>query len=76
MPGMTLAEYLRANRQRRADFAAAIGMSMGGLAKWLNGQRMPSARQMRAIFKVTHGEVTPNDFFPECVGPHNSEAAE
>jgi transcriptional regulator with XRE-family HTH domain len=72
--GMTLAQYLSENDLRQADFAKAIGSSLGGVAKWLNGQRVPSTKQMKLIVKATGGAVTPNDFFHECRSP--GEAAE
>jgi DNA-binding transcriptional regulator YdaS (Cro superfamily) len=75
MAGMTLKEYLRASCQTQSVFAERIGVSLGGLAKWLNGQRIPSARQMKAIVRATHGVVMPNDFFPEYTAS-DREAAE
>jgi DNA-binding transcriptional regulator YdaS (Cro superfamily) len=57
---MTLAAYLRAHRLNQTGFARLLGVSPSMVSHWLAGHS-PSARWMLAIYRVTSGEVTPND---------------
>jgi len=65
---MKLATYLKANRITHTEFTkrcSNIGfdISMGAVAKWCNGQRIPRYKEMQVIYKVTDGNVNPNDFY-------------
>lgn len=59
---MRLNEYLEATSTAVAVVAAALSVEATTVYRWLNGQRMPSARQMRAIHAATMGAVSPNDW--------------
>jgi hypothetical protein len=39
--------------------------SVSAIIKWMWGERTPRPDQLRLIFKITHGSVTPNDFVLE-----------
>lgn len=59
---MTLSEYMKSSKLDPDRMAAIIGCSPGAVKKWLYGERMPRAEQMRRIDEVTGGQVKPNDF--------------
>jgi transcriptional regulator with XRE-family HTH domain len=61
---MTLREYGFYLRLSDTEIARQLGVSRSGYGKWKRGQRYPSLRHMLRIHDVTHGLVTPNDFFP------------
>jgi hypothetical protein len=60
---MKLARYMTDNSLSDDQMSSLIGdVSVSGLRKWLRDERMPRPEQMRRIFEVTDGAVTPNDF--------------
>tara|TARA_Y100001938_G_scaffold126719_1_gene178912 strand:- start:341 stop:544 length:204 start_codon:yes stop_codon:yes gene_type:complete len=38
-------------------------LSQGGLSKYIKGQRIPRRNEMIAIYQITKGSVSPNDFY-------------
>ena len=60
---MTLAEYLRREKLKPAEFAASIGVWRQAVERYLDGQRIPAADVMRRIAKETGGAVTADDFY-------------
>ena len=59
---MTLQEYLRKYKIRRADFAVEIGVSVTAIGRYCAFERFPSTPIRRRIFEATKGKVTANDF--------------
>lgn len=60
---MKLASFMSSKSLSPADMAGRIGdVSASGVLKWMREERLPRAEQMRRIFVVTDGAVTPNDF--------------
>jgi hypothetical protein len=60
---MKLASFMTENSLGPADMAARVGdASASGVLKWMRGERTPRPEQMRRIFEVTEGAVSPNDF--------------
>lgn len=43
-------------------FAKRVGVTAAAVYRWLDGNRRPNAEQMRSIYRVTYGAVTPNDW--------------
>lgn len=65
MLGMTLAEYMQLAKIDDATFAELAGISRANVSRLrrsVNGQ-MPSRETLEAIFRVTGGKVTANDFW-------------
>ena len=60
---MTLTQYLRLNKITDAEFATAVGFSLGAVRKWRNGERKPSFAALQRISGATHNAVTADDFF-------------
>lgn len=61
---MTLAEYIAETGETHEQLAHRIGeCSVGGLRKWLRGDRIPQKDQMDRIVAATGGKVMPNDFY-------------
>jgi len=60
---MNLRTYITANGLTYEQAAALIGgVSRSAVIKWCRGERFPMPGQLRRIYEVTNGEVTPNDF--------------
>ncbi|SFV33250.1 hypothetical protein SAMN05216456_1933 [Devosia crocina] len=60
---MKLISYLKSEALDLDDFATQVGgVTASGVRKWLRDERVPRPDQMRRIFEVTGGQVTPNDF--------------
>lgn len=60
---MKLSDYMREHDLDPEEMAAIIGgVSVSGVRKWANGERVPRVEQMRRIVDVTGGAVEPNDF--------------
>lgn len=60
---MTLDAYIHRQRLTNAAFAASIGVDQSTIARLRAGAQMPSKVVAEAIYKVTGGEVQPNDFY-------------
>lgn len=59
---MTLADYLRHEKQTHEAFAARLGVHAVTVSKWASGAMRPSWPKMEAIQAATGGAVTPADF--------------
>lgn len=60
---MKLIDYMAEHSLTTEAMAAKIGdASASGVTKWMRGERLPRVEQLRRIFEVTGGAVTPNDF--------------
>ena len=44
------------------DNGAGSGIDQPAMSRWENGESYPSANSQKVIYKVTKGEVTPNDW--------------
>jgi transcriptional regulator with XRE-family HTH domain len=66
---MQLREYLERENLTQHQFidlcemATGIYVPQGTLAKWILGVRIPRKKQMEMIYKITEGQVVPNDFY-------------
>ncbi len=60
---MTLKDYIAENEIDMTEFADKIGCSVGGLKKWISGDRTPRRWAIERIVKATKGKVRPADFF-------------
>lgn len=60
---MRLDQYLKQHGITQREFAEAIGCEQPTVARFVNGDRIPSVDLMRAIAEHTGGTVMPNDFF-------------
>jgi transcriptional regulator with XRE-family HTH domain len=70
---VTLSEWMKLRQLNDRQVAAAIAMSAAQVSRLRNGLREPSLKAMRAIFKLSAGRVTPNDWV--AVGWRPSAAA-
>lgn len=68
IPSMKLADYLKANKIKRHQFAALIGVSPQMITVYCDGTVWPPRDKMEAILRETAGAVTPNDFIDELAG--------
>lgn len=59
---MFLADYLSAEKETRASFAARVDVHPVTVSKWCTGTMRPSWVQMDAILRETGGKVTAADF--------------
>jgi DNA-binding transcriptional regulator YdaS (Cro superfamily) len=59
---MRLPAYLRAHHLKRIEFGRLLGVHADSVSKWCKGRR-PREKQLIAIYRVTRGAVTPNDFY-------------
>ena len=68
---MKLKQYLKVSKQTQNQFIDAAYVltghkfPQGTLAKYCIGQRIPRAKEMSVIYRVTNQQVTPNDFYLE-----------
>jgi DNA-binding transcriptional regulator YdaS (Cro superfamily) len=60
---MKLEQYLGMHKISVVDFAERVGVSPSIVYRWINGAKIPRARHLRMIARLTRGAVTPNDFF-------------
>ena len=68
---MTLDEYLATENMTLAEFAGAIGgggVGVSTVSKWRRGIAFPRPQHIRAIVRVTRGQVTAADFLKAHVG--------
>jgi len=54
---LTQQMFLEISRGHGAEF------TMSALNKWCSGSRIPRSQEMAIIYKVTDGQVQPNDFY-------------
>ena len=60
---MKLADYIAAEKITQSEFAARVGAAQQTVNQWCTGNRLPRAPQMKKIFSITSGAVSPNDFY-------------
>lgn len=61
---MQLKVWCEQNKVNYSDLSRRLGAKSPETARrYVEGARIPSEEQMRAIFRVTGGAVTPNDFY-------------
>jgi hypothetical protein len=66
---MQLREYLQSENLTQMKFIDICEMAtgkyipQGTLAKWILGVRIPRKNEMEMIYKITDGNVEPNDFY-------------
>ncbi len=60
---MKLKEYLKLNRITNKDFSKVIGISPVSLSRYISGERVPEKEIVLKIFEITHGSVSPDDFY-------------
>lgn len=71
---MRLEQWLKDNRQSRAEFARRLGVPRSTIDRILRDRRSPTHAVMEKIIAATGGAVLPNDFFDLASEP--SEAAQ
>lgn len=72
---MTLADYLRSQNIRPAEFARLVDVPRQYVSRWASGQSAPRPVHMHRISKATKGKVTANDFFAPIAKPQSQGAA-
>ena len=66
---MLLKDYLKKEDYTQLSFLDMVEMATGNkipqstFAKWITGVRIPRRDDMLTIYKITEGEVEPNDFY-------------
>lgn len=74
---MKLHDWLDAEKIGDATFAEMIGgVSEHAVRKWRYRERMPRVEELRRIFSITNGAVTPNDFVGIASLPTTPEPAQ
>ena len=76
---MKLSAYMEQNGLTPDAMAQRVGdCSESAVRKWMYGERVPRADQLRRIFEVTEGAVSANDFVHADQTPSTptAEAAE
>ncbi len=68
---MLLYDWLNDNDITYREFAYRIGFSSRTIEKWARGERYPKYRATKAILRVTHGKVTPQDLYDATELFHN-----
>lgn len=68
---MHLKSYLKEHKHTQMSFLELIEMAtgeripQGTFAKWITGTRIPRKKEMIILYKITDGQVQPNDFYME-----------
>ena len=70
---MQLRDYLREHKIHSADFAERLGVSHGGVQKWISGERFPRPSVIAKIYSETDGEVTANDFAAQQIQQYKNQ---
>ncbi|OSQ38989.1 hypothetical protein TMES_09845 [Thalassospira mesophila] len=60
---MKLEQWLSNTQTSRSAFAERIGVSKSVVTKWCSGEVLPRTVPLLAIYRVTAGQVSPNDFY-------------
>jgi hypothetical protein len=66
---MRLRPYLDATGMTPTDFAVWLRVKPTRVWSWLRGGR-PSPGMIEEIYRLTRGEIGPQDWFPICNGEH------
>ena len=59
---MRLDDWLAETATSQGKLAREINCTQTTISRYVSGARTPRPDQMAAIYKVTSGQVTPNDF--------------
>ena len=59
---MKLAEWRNSKGRTQDDVAAELGVHRITVARWEQNMRDPGKADLKRIFMMTGGDVTPNDF--------------
>lgn len=59
---MLLGDYMKANNLSVEALACTIGVHQATVYRWLAGEQSPRKEQMTAIYELTGGAVSANDF--------------
>ena len=65
---MKLQDYLQDHNLTHSDFQKKAqevdaDISQGAIAKWVLDKRIPRKEDMKIIYRITKGKVTPTDFY-------------
>lgn len=60
---MKLTDYLRTSKMTVAKFSERTGLLPDTINKYKMGIRIPKPEAMEVIYRVTEGQVQPNDFY-------------
>jgi transcriptional regulator with XRE-family HTH domain len=63
---MKLREWRRAHGVSQRQIADDLDVWINTISRWENGHLTPNSTNMRAIMRLTNGEVTPGDFFEDA----------
>jgi len=59
---MQLSAWRKSHKLGQLDVAERLGVIGLTVSRWERGVRVPTAKYQIEIFKLTNGEVTPNDW--------------
>lgn len=59
----SLRKFLSHHRLSETQFAQWLGCDRSLVSRWVNGAAIPAPDKMRAIYRLTRGQVQPNDFY-------------
>jgi transcriptional regulator with XRE-family HTH domain len=59
---MQLSSWRKAHKLGQLDVAEKLGVIVVTVSRWERFERTPTAKLQIEIFKLTNGEVTPNDW--------------
>ena len=60
---MKLSDFFKINKTKVNDFAMQVGVVRSAVYSYAKGEKVPSRETMQKIYKLTNGQVTPNDFY-------------
>ena len=63
MPAMTLDQYIRDKGLTNAEFGELVGANHSTISRLRKGKQVPGPDLMVAIYEVTEGAVSANDFY-------------
>lgn len=77
---MGIAAWIKERQMTQREFADLVHSTPAAVHRWSSGQSIPSPALMANIYKVTRGQVTPNDFYdfprlPKPPEPHPEDEA-
>ena len=59
---MQLSAWRKLRKLGQLDVAEKLGVIVLTVSRWERGVRVPTSKHQFEIFKLTNGEVTPNDW--------------
>jgi DNA-binding transcriptional regulator YdaS (Cro superfamily) len=60
---MKLEPWLRMTHLNNSEFARLVQVKPDAVRKWLTSEKVPSPKNVLAIFRVTKGQVRPDDLY-------------